>query len=728
MNDLYIYPTSRAARQATKALAPQHSLHTTITTIAQFLQKAIYVEDKIFIDKNKRMLFFRENIDATLFTKSEISFKLFEELAYEKIELEALLEVDTYAQYENQIMQLQTLRENYRAYLDERGYTDRFLVPQSYSLSKGYIQNFDHITFYLDGYLTQYEYDLMHEIARIVPFKIVVQIDRFSKKNIDKFSHYELESGFCYELDLSHQTSKKLHSLHDAIDAKVYCVSQRYEQIYFIFDAINKLLDSGIDAQDIAVIIPDENYKDMIKSFDKAGYLNFAMGFDFQNSAQYKFYEAIYKMLKSADPADRLRVQMLGIETQIRDTKMGVADFVVQLEQLKEVKDEKIEEKLFFFKKCYSDSVLYFHEFLYLFLQDLKQIRIDDVGGGEVTVIGALESRGATFKGVVVIDFNENYVPKINQKDIYLNSSVKAKLNLPTRSDRENLQKHLYYSIFTKAQEVYICYIDSEPKSKFLYELNLQNAQELQIAQENFFKIHAASKEIEKEVSFDAKAVIWSSTMLQVYLDCSMRFYFQYIQKIAKPQQKELNEGAILHQILAQCKEFSQEEIQKQVHHYAPNIFYQKLWIKKLQPLIQMHLSYPGKVIGREIAAQKEIAGLQFRGRADRIDLLDDATHLLIDYKSGTIANKVRNLETLTDFQMPIYAELFSEYKPNLAYLGIFDAKFEDVAALEQKSELFYSHLVKLKQTKQLQIQKCDNLAKCTYCPYTLFCKRGEYS
>jgi CRISPR/Cas system-associated exonuclease Cas4 (RecB family) len=105
---------------------------------------------------------------------------------------------------------------------------------------------------------------------------------------------------------------------------------------------------------------------------------------------------------------------------------------------------------------------------------------------------------------------------------------------------------------------------------------------------------------------------------------------------------------------------------------------------------------------------------------------------LVLDYKSGSTkeANRNKNLENLTDFQMSIYhAMLNGKYQNiSLAFVKILEnGEREEVTALEEKNKLLAEHIIDLKQTKSFVASKTDHLQKCKFCEFTLMCERGEY-
>ena len=124
------------------------------------------------------------------------------------------------------------------------------------------------------------------------------------------------------------------------------------------------------------------------------------------------------------------------------------------------------------------------------------------------------------------------------------------------------------------------------------------------------------------------------------------------------------------------------------------------------------------------------IGGVNFKGVVDRIDQ-DVAGTYILDYKSGSIvdANRTKNLEKLTDFQMSIYSELLkTKYKDlNLAFVEIFTGKMTEITELEAKTELLHETINELKSMKRVVAERCEEVSRCTFCDYTLLCERGVY-
>jgi RecB family exonuclease len=247
---------------------------------------------------------------------------------------------------------------------------------------------------------------------------------------------------------------------------------------------------------------------------------------------------------------------------------------------------------------------------------------------------------------------------------------------------------------------------------------------------------------------FDAFSIVWSASRLKTFLSCRRKYYYRYIQKLQPKEEEMLNEGLFLHQVLERLfKERSyyesEEEMQKaigvlmaQLHpdDDAKAAYQKQFWMEKLRPFVSRqigHFQNGWRVKEREREFVTEIGGVRFKGRIDRID--QNETHtMVIDYKSGTIteANRTKNLEKLTDFQMSIYDRLLKGRYQNvqLAFCRILEGgEFEEITALEEKNTLLGEHITALKQMRRFEATQCESLQTCKYCEFALMCGRGEY-
>lgn len=790
MKQLHIYPTARALRAVSIIYQEQDSLLPALMSMDEFEKRAMLMEGKIEIDPLQRVLFLKEAADfqafrelkldlelVKFFTKSDALFKFFEELAGEKVSFMELSQADAYVEFESHLLILETLLNNYHKIIDAKGLTDKAFIPNEYKLNIGFLKSYDAIEIHLEGYLSRFEVELLMQISQVSRLTVHYITSNFNLKMQERFASIgiNLPNNSIVSFDVKEKIILKETANNAKINAKVYAVEERQEQIAVAFVQIEQMIDSGIAPEEIALILPDEEFKEQFVLFDTHNNLNFAMGYSYSNSRIYKLLQALYNYWQSYDEDSRYLLDRYGFKLDDIDTITATKPCEVEefFELLKKLKisgfkdlsstvtteeptnhrhNERVYEQYLHFSKILCDSEMSLKEWLFLWLKSLYRVTTDDLHGGKITVMGVLETRGVSFEGVVIVDFNDGIVPTSSSKDQFLSSSVRAFANLPTKSDREALQKQYYRRLLEQASSSVILYSSSDNKlpSKFLYELGLDRAIQTKAQYNLLYEQSSSLAQDEDPIieGFDVTAIVWSASRLQTYLECKRKYYYRYIQKIKAKKETELNEGAFLHSVLEHLykKQDSysyRDELQKSFDMLLDELLpfddsktaYRKLlWKKKLSGFVDSqieHFATGWKVIGREIDVVGNIGGLEFRGRIDRIDQNDTHT-LILDYKSGTVPKEPKSLnpDKITDFQMSIYYYLLKKRYQHirLAFVKIFeDGAMQEVSLLEEREELLGEHIVALKQTKTLVANKCEEISRCRYCEFTLMCGRGDY-
>ena len=775
MNTLQVYPTSRALRAVAHSYREHEGFLPTLMRMDEFEKRAVLFENCTLIDPLQRILLLKEAADfkafeqmkidrdmVRFFTKSDALFKFFEEFSAEQVTLEQLMEADPYAEFDKHLEVQGELKERYRRLLDARALTDRMFIPENYLLNIGFIEGYDTIEIYLEGYLSRFELALLEQVSNHTNVVIHYTTSRFTRKMQERFETLgiSLQRDIEVSFDLGSKKILQHTSYIPKLEADVYRVEERDEQVVLAFTQIERMVRSGIAPEEIVLILPDESFKEHFMLFDQLNNLNFAMGYDYANGRIVRSLEALYSYWQKRDKESRTLLIRYGMDEE-KISSLAVVDhvsaetfftFLSDIGLLDIEKQEEVQERYEYFLTLFKEEHFTYKVWLFLWLKTLTQITMDDVRGGKITVMGVLETRGVAFRGVVIVDFNEGTVPATSSKDMFLNSTVRAFAGLPTRQDREALQKQYYNRLLQQAEEVTIIYSTSDNKlpSKFLYELGLGEAKQatapLQILYPQPLQLE---EEKDPEVShFDASAQIWSASRLKTFLECKRKYYYRYIQKISAKAEDELNEGAFLHSLLEhlykECDHYTDEaELTQKLHRLmdqllpeedAANRYRKLLWREKLKGFVQQeiaHFKSDWRVIAREMEVVGEIGGLKFKGRIDRID--QNATDtLVLDYKSGKVEKEPKRLnpDKVTDFQMSIYHELLKGRFQNisLAYVKILEqGEKQQVGLLEERQSLLGEHIVTLKQTKSFVAQKCESLQMCQYCEFALMCGRGEY-
>ncbi len=782
-NSLIVCSTSRVVRDKLNWFLQKDSILPRIVTIGDFENKIVLIPNRTFIDEDSRVLLLKEasqfsnfknlhiNREFFAFLKnSQFLFSFFEELAGELIDIKELKSYDIYDSYSEHLEILERLLISYQKLLNKNNYVDKILLPSLYKLNIAYLKNIDSIEFYLDGYLTNFEFKLFDQVSAYKPFIIKVWINKFNQKMVEKFAKFNiiLKDGYYYEIDFSNKKIllEEEYQLNSSIYQSFSSNSQNL-QVAFIKKMVFDFVQQGIKPEKIAVILPDGKFAQTLSIFDTENNFNFAMGRSFGDSKLYQKLSALYEYSLDHKIENFYRLKRYGydkdsIKEIIKDWNRGV-ESALELEEkilsLVEKEDSEsykiFKDELYLFLKIFNAFIKQpFHKILHLFLNRLSSKRVDDVGGGKITVMEILETRGMVYDGVIVVDFNESLVPLRSQKDLFLSTELRLFVGLPTPQDRENLQKYYYKRVFEQASQVAISYIENEQNqpSRFLDELSL-DIKKIRYDNHHFHDILFAPKKqknhflptnIEMEYDFTTKE--FSATKLKTYLDCKRRYYLRYIRaydevSLPSDESDERMIGVLLHSALKELFESSRDiQSAKELFDSLKKILYQRsekeillkfhidIWLKKLYKFCEVEFErfQSGyRIVQMEKKMKLSYNGFMLIGNIDRIDIKDDKL-FVIDYKSGKIPKvTAKSLLITTDFQLQFYTHLSSSLGQveGAYFYDLNNSKLLNEPLFEDKMDLLDTHLESLKDKNQ-NFTMIEDIKKCQYCPYIKICDR----
>jgi len=781
-NSLVVLPTSRAIREQLTQLQNSNQLIQKYISIGDFFGRSVTEKNKRkALDKNLKILFLKEAIhnieievlgfskDFTTFLKqSEYIFRFFQELANEYLDINKLLQFDTYAIYADHLDILQVVYNNYMAVLEKNNCYDSITLPSSYVINEDYIKQYECISLYLEGYLSAFEFKILQDISKLIPLHIIVTFNEFNTKNITLFQEYaqeKLEINHTYILDISHQkVNKKTQNKKLTQNIVISSIGSQLEQIAFIKYEITQMIQKGIDPAKIAVVVPSEKISFMLALFDKEHYFNFAMGRDISNHKIVKIVKLISKILVDKEPKDSVKLEYFEIDKKIFENVFqknwnkiitqeifeSILEYLFSLEINTEVLEKleqiKISLHILLFTNSETTQVkIKTKEFMKLFTTELHGISIDDVAGGKITVLGILETRAVHFDGIIVIDFNDQKIPKISVKDKFISSSLKKSVGLPSIEDRENLQRYYYKRLFDNATNIAIGYIDDDSAvmSRFIVQLFPEYKKYIQ--KENYKTILYNKRELthfysEIVLDIDLSQRSWSATSLKTYLECKRKYYFQYISNIKdhdisiKPKAYEI--GNIIHNCLEEAvktKNITNQFIANYFSSFQKNnpylILELELWKKKLEKFVEYEKIRQQN--GIEISeAEKPFnltyKGINIKGKIDRIDKYPDNTYEIIDYKTSTHLkiDTNKNYEESKDFQLEFYyLSQRDKMIKDVCYYTLSDGAMKNEVMLQEKLAVLDLHFIALK-TQKVNFKCTDNMAACTFCSYKTICER----
>ncbi len=774
-----VLPTSRAIRSYILHEQSSDGFLSNYLSIGEFLQRAVRVDGYSATDEDSRTLLMLEaadfknfsalNIERNFFTFTQNAsylFRFFEELSGELVDIHSLELADTYGDYEEHIVILQELYVRYKKLCEEKQVLDSIYLPQNYQLNIGFLKQLECVEFFVLGYLTNYELELLQEIAKHIPLFLRYRANTYNTKLTKKFESQgiTITPDAIQRIDLQSLKTDLIVPLKDKINANVSSFSQPLLQVGFVKQKVYEMICSGIPAEKIVVVLPDESFATHLRRHDEEKNFNFAMGIPLGESSLVRSLDAVMQYLENSSVENSARLKRVGVELYegiVSYYKAAVSTLLFSevLEPFIEKENERavidlVREELFYFEKilpALGDATL--KSALHLFINRLKSKSTDDVRGGKITVMGLLETRLVSYEGVIVVNFNEGVVPRKSEKDLFLNSATRHKAGLPTTGERQDLQKLYYHALFSEASRVEISYVSSNDAvpSRFLTQLDLplsptkSDALYASVVMKEGSYNKVEMKDITKEYDFSKHQL--SATGLKTFLSCRRKFYHRYIEGVKKHEilqdmPKEHEIGSALHKALQIVYEnqnsFSDinalrkavsEALAQSGGKSVLDKYLHKLWMRKMEPFFEHEIKRFNDV--RVYACEKklkcEVRGISLYGEIDRIDSTLDGLEVL-DYKSGKyLTYTSRTLENATDFQLEFYY-LLARQLGEVTNCGFYDlnkGKIIYEPILNEKLEKLYSVFDELRETKIFEFEMTEKLTECGYCEYAYLCERG---
>ncbi|MCD4683323.1 MAG: PD-(D/E)XK nuclease family protein [Bacteroidales bacterium] len=189
-------------------------------------------------------------------------------------------------------------------------------------------------------------------------------------------------------------------------------------------------------------------------------------------------------------------------------------------------------------------------------------------------VMGMLETRTLDFENIIMLSVNEGFIPSAKSDNSFIPFEIKNEYNLPTHHDRNSVFAYHFYRILQRAKNIHLLY-NTEPGdlsggdrsryvSQLLYELPKYNPK-IQIKEE-ILSIPPLQERIDDTISIDKSSDIldrlnglaqtgFSTSALNVYRNCKLQFYFNYIARIEDTEEVEetieaSTLGTVVHDVL----------------------------------------------------------------------------------------------------------------------------------------------------------------------------------
>ncbi|EAL3908700.1 PD-(D/E)XK nuclease family protein [Campylobacter upsaliensis] len=785
---LYVFSSSRKIKEYYQQSKGTNALIDQALSVAEFLDK-ICLSQGFRASAYEQLLLMQEackksqNLEQKLgisteffaFLKNnEYLFSFFRELALENKSIKDLQNSDYYASYNEHLEILDCVFQNYLNLLKRENLYDELSLPLSYTLNLDFLEDYESIIYDLEGFLSHFELSLLLQIAKHKELILRFKTSKFNLayfKELPFLKDVNLKENYHYEFNITQNILLKKESLKPkSAFVKVQQFELRILQVAFVLDEISSFIRAGLKAEDIVVITPDESFCDFLRLLDQNNMLNYASGVSIKESLFYQRLRSLYESanlddfhfddnkdyFNEAQNFDLHNSLLHYFELDFKEFKEHFTKecefsyFETLIKQFLANENSElrlfVEKELFFIKNLLTNQKLNLKQILELFFIQISSFKQSYVGGGAVTAMGILESRGLSFDGVIVVDFNEDLIPKRSVNELFLNNEVRTKAGLISYEKRENLQRFYYEQLFKNAKKISICYVENEEKSRsrlledleFRLDLTKEFSQKAYL---NALKLNYKAKQINLEppqapkLKHNLFATPLSYSRLTLFLESKRTYFYKYIKHLKESRElkmdiKEQNDrkrlknlGIFVHRILElyyKHYDFFDEKLftsllekegQKEGLD-ALDLELLKMKFKEFAKKEQERFKQGYHIKHLELNMDKSIIlegqKIELTGKIDRIDSNERFGELILDYKSGKIPEK--------SYQLAFYKLLYDENA---------HAAFYDLNDFELKEGKDTKSVFALKEELEKLLKEVDKEIvfeneKSDFCPYKL--------
>lgn len=457
----------------------------------------------------------------------------------------------------------------------------------------------------------------------------------------------------------------------------------------------------------------------------------------------------------------------------------------------------------------------------------IRQTRIPFSGEpvSNLQIMGLLETRALDFDRIIILSVNEGILPQAKRQNSLIPFDAAQAVGLPTHQHQEAVMSYHFYRLLQRASEVHILYTSTNDapgggeKSRFLRQIEYELAQynpAIQIENKTVVFESRKSQELEEVVHKDDALVAAIRnylknkgiypTHLNEFIRCSMQFYLKHI--VGVKEKEEVEEelgmdkiGTWLHASLErldieffllevdpsedQIKTVLREEFDRLFRGYVTDLglnrIYYQIGEQQILTFLRHHMAEEPrrKVLAAEqplntqieLVLQGAYTPVRLGGKIDRIELAEDGSLYVMDYKTGSVeltgkqklADPIRREEAIRSdpdrkmgyvrqlwiYEYLVYRRMldekglklqgitynFGEHAVKSGFYSFRDPKnlianplelTEAVAPGEfiQKSEVILTDILNVMLDPDIPFQKTDDTNTCKFCDFKGICGR----
>lgn len=511
-------------------------------------------------------------------------------------------------------------------------------------------------------------------------------VDKFYENIFEELKKYNNVTSYDEEGEVTNKT--------------LYCARNMEEEVIFVASHICKLINDGIDINNIKLANVKEGY---IYTINK-----------------------IFKMFNiPVELPSNTTIEGTNIVKLFKDNYNSNIEETINIlkEHIKDDKDEQIFKQIINIvnEYCFIDDYNEVKEFIF---NDISKIKTKKNKLKNMVKLIDIENDLLTEDYVILMNFNEGVIPTNHKNEDYLNDEIKESLNQSTSSDlnykdTQNLIEKIKYTknliiTYRNHDEKGEIFISSAYQEDLLTKENINidynysneyNKIKLVSLKDEFNKFGTITNDLlrlntkykEDYLSYDNKfknikseklrefingKLTLSYTSVNEYYQCAFRYYLSYILRVNKFEDTfEITIGNIFHKILSECfiDNYNFEEnftkcVNESKYEFTLS---DKFFLNKVKEdlillidTIKNHLNYTQltkSMYEKEVIVNiNERLGIRFKGIIDKVlyDEFDGNTVVcIIDYKTGNPNLNIKNVDYGLDMQLPVYIYLLKNLK-----------------------------------------------------------------
>ncbi|MCD6566231.1 MAG: PD-(D/E)XK nuclease family protein [Bacteroidales bacterium] len=200
-------------------------------------------------------------------------------------------------------------------------------------------------------------------------------------------------------------------------------------------------------------------------------------------------------------------------------------------------------------------SIDIYYRLLNRYMHDMK-IPFSGEPLSGLQIMGILETRTLDFENVVILSMNEGIFPRSRPRYSFIPFNLRKGFGLPTIEHQDSIYAYYFYRLIQRARNISLIYDTSSgglktgEMSRFLTQMKYDK--EIKITERilgskiniekndpiRIFKTEKTLRVLSEYIVENNKVDRYiSPTALNIYLDCSLKFYFKYIAQLKEPDE-----------------------------------------------------------------------------------------------------------------------------------------------------------------------------------------------